>query len=170
VGKAVVSDRRTLRDITSAYQAMKEYQRDIGQQVQWFRFDQADTTSDPVYETGPQRIWYPAITMPCYLAEYQRSGQNFDDDGLYIVDRLHLILSYNFFFNSAMPDPDPTGADHVNDRVGFQGVLFSIDTFYPQGRVADYFLTISCDCRAVAQSEMIEDVTPPMFASYIQPP
>ena len=163
----VPPDRRTLRDIRSAYQGMKDYQYQTGQFVQWFRFDVADTTSDPVYGTGPQRQWYPAVTVPVMLGEYQRAPKNFDDDGLYLVDQGHLIISYFAFFSSTIVDPDPTGQNHLNDRVGFDGHLFSVASFLPRGRVADYFLTISVDLIEVAQEELIEDVVPSMFQPYI---
>jgi hypothetical protein len=160
-------DRRTLRDIRSAYKGMKEYQLNTGQTVAWFRFDQPDTTVHPVYDTGPQRIWYPPVCLPVLLAEYLRARKNIDDDGLYLVDHLHIIMSFDQFFHTQMPDPDITGEGHMNDRIGFDGRLFSVVGFLPQGRVADYFLTISVDAVQVAQSELAEDVAAAMFASYV---
>lgn len=160
-------DRRLLREIRSAYEGMKRYQIEAGQWVNWFRFDAAGTTSDPVYGTGPQRKWHYPIIIPAMIGEYHRAPQNFDDDGLYRIDRVHLIMSYFAFFSSTMADPDPTGQDHVNDRVAFDGHLFSVDSFTPQGHVGSYFLTISCDVAQVAQEEMQEDVPVKMFAPYI---
>jgi hypothetical protein len=142
---------------------MAEYQLDVGQWVQWYRFNKNATTSHPVYDTGPERAWYPAITLPVYMAEYVRADQNFDDDGLHRVDRAHLIFSYFAFFQTTMQDPDPTGQDHVNDRVLFDGSLFSVDAFNPRGRVADQFLTVSVDLRQVAQSELDEDFLTSQF-------
>jgi hypothetical protein len=91
-------DRRTLRDIQQAYYGMADYQLQTGQWVQWFRFNKTATTSHPVYDVGPQRMWYPAITLPVLLGDYNRAPQNFDDDGLYRIDRAHLIFSYFAFF------------------------------------------------------------------------
>jgi len=160
------ADRRTLRDIRSAYRGMRRYQREAGQWSQWFRFNKAGTTSDPTYGTGPGRVWYPSVTIPVLIGEYQRAGQNFDDDGLYLVDRLTLVMSYNDFYNSGIPDPDPSAQNHVNDRVAFDGRLFAVDTFIPKGRVASYFLTITVTLREVAQSELDEDVDSSMFDPY----
>lgn len=145
---------------------MADYQLQTGQWVQWFRFNKTATTSHPVYDVGPQRMWYPAITLPVLLGDYNRAPQNFDDDGLYRIDRAHLIFSYFAFFQTTMLDPDPTGQDHLNDRVGFDGTLFSVDMFEPRGRVASRFLTVSVDLTEVAQEEMDEDVETPMFAPY----
>lgn len=159
-------DRRTLRDIRDGDRAMKEYQRQVGQWAQWFRFNKAGTTGHPVYDTGPQRAWYPPITVPVMIGEYTRAGQNFDDDGLYLVDRVHFVISKSAFFHTTMPDPDPSGQDHLNDRLGFDGVLFSVDSFLPRGRVASYFWTISVDASEVMQEDMDEDVATSMFAPY----
>lgn len=160
-------DRRTLRDIRDAYQGMREYQLHVGQWAHWFRFNKTGTTKDPTYDTGPQRAWYAPISLPVLIGEYARAGQNFDDGGLYLVDTLHLIFSYDQFFHTTMPDPDPYGNDHLNDRVGFDGHLFNVDSFYPRGRVGSYFLTVSCDLHEVAQEELDEDVAIPMFAQYV---
>lgn len=160
-------DRRTLRDIRSAWEGMKLAQTEYGQYVVWFRFNSTATTSDPVYDTGPQRAWYPGITLPCQLAEYSRAGQNFDDDGLYLVDRAKLIFSWFAFFSTTIPDPDPYGQDHVNDRVVIDGHLFTVNSFVPRGRVADYFLTVTAECTEVVASNLAEDVADPIFAPYL---
>jgi hypothetical protein len=160
-------DRRLLRDIQSAYNGMLLAQLDQGQWCHWFRYNQAASTSHPVYDTGPQRVWYPPITLPIWLGEYQRAGRNFDDDGLYLVDRVHVICSYDAFFHTTMLDPDPWGNDHLRDRVAFDGHIFKVDTFLPRGRVASYFLTISIDLTEVAQSEMAEDGTIAQFTPYL---
>lgn len=164
-------DRRTWRDIYGAWDGMKEMQILQGQWAQWFRFNKAATTSHPVYDTGPQRVWFPSISLPVYLGEYMRAAQNFDDDGLYQTDRLHLIFSYNAFFTTGMQDPDPNNFDHVNDRVGFDGRLFSVNSFYPRGRVAGQFLTVSADCLEVGQADLAEDVdTAGLFMGYVTVP
>ena len=160
-------DRRILRDVRDAYQAMKQYQYEAGQWVYWFRFDKAGTTSHPVYDTGPQRAWKQPIILPVIIAEFERPPQNYDDDGLYIVAKAHLIFSYDAFFHSTMPDPDPNYQGHLNDRVAFDGYLFSVDSFQPRGRVADQFLTVSADLRGVAQEDMDEDTATSMFSPYL---
>jgi hypothetical protein len=146
---------------------MREYQKQVGQWAQWFRFNQAGTTSHPVYDTGPQRAWYASTPLPVLIGEYIRAGQNYDDDGLYQTDRLHLIFSYNQFFHTGMIDPDPQGQDHVNDRVGFDGHLFAVDTFLPRGRVAGQFLTVSVDCVEVGQADLAEDADLGLFDAYL---
>jgi hypothetical protein len=160
-------DRRLLRDIQSAYHGMKLAQVDQGQWVHWFRYNQTASTSHPVYDTGPLRVWYPSITLPVWVGEYQRAGRNFDDDGLYLVDRVHVICSYDAFFHTTMPDPDPYGNDHLRDRVAFDGHIFRVDTFLPRGRAASYFLTISIDLTEVAQSDLAEDGTIAQFTPYL---
>jgi len=145
---------------------MARYQREAGQWAAWFRFNAAQTTSHPVYGTGPQRAWYAPVTLPLLIGEFHRAPKSFEEDALYRVDQAHLIFSYSAFFHSLMPDPDPTGQDHVNDRVGFDGKLFSVATFTPEGRVADEFLTVSVNLFEVGQGELDEDVASPLFASY----
>lgn len=144
-----------------------DYQPQVGQWCQWYRFNPSGTTANPIYDTGPQRAWFPFVTLPLMLGEYTRADQNFDDDGLYLVDNLHLIISYDQFFHTQMLDPDPTGMDHLNDRVGFDGHLFSVDSFVPRGRVASYFLTISCNLTEVAQEELDEDNDTGMWDRYL---
>lgn len=160
-------DRRTLRDIRSAYQGMKRYQEETGEWVQWFVFNSTATTSDPTYSTGPQRAWYPPITVPVILGEYERASKNFDDDGLYLVDQVHGVMSYFAFFSSTIIDPDTKGQNHLNDRVAFDGRLFTVTSFIPRGRVASYFLTISFDLIEVTAEDLAEDAAIAQFAPYI---
>ena len=149
---------------------MKEYQTDVGQWVSWFRFNPTATTSDPVYGTGPQRAWYNPVTVPVIIGEFQRPPLNIDDDGLYLVNQAHLIIDFNAFMQSTLVDPDSTGVNHLRDRVGFDNHLFTVSGFYPRGRVADYFLTISVDLVEVTQSSLYEDSAIPMFQGYLNAP
>jgi hypothetical protein len=147
---------------------MKRGQLDQGQWVHWFRFNKTGTTQQqPIYDTGPARAWYPPIKMPVWLGEYHRAAQNYDDDGLYLVDRLHVICSWWAFFSTTMPDPDPYGQDHLNDRCAFDGHLFNVDSFIPRGRAASYFLTISVDLVEVAQTDLAEDGVADQFTPYL---
>ena len=146
---------------------MWEQQLEAGQLVQWFRYDVTDSTSHPVYDVGPNRLWYPPTTLPCFIGEYRRAGKNFDDDGLYLIDTAHLIVSYDAFFHTTMPDPDITGQNHLNDRVAFDGKLFHVTGFYPEGRMADYFLTISIDVAQVAVEDLAEDPQAAMFTPFV---
>lgn len=163
-------DRRMLRDIKSANRGMKLAQLDQGEWVQWFRYNDTASTSHPVYGTGPLRAWYPPVQLPVWLGEYNRASRNIDDDGLYLVDRVHVIASYDAFFHTAMPDPDPFGNDHLRDRVAYDGHLFKVNMFLPKGRLASYFLTISIDLVEVAQSELAEDGTIAQFSPYLVVP
>jgi hypothetical protein len=105
--------------------------------------------------------------MPMMIGEYDRAGRNTDDDGLYQVDTVHVIIDYFAFFSSGIVDPDPTGQDHVNDRVAFDGHLFDVMSFLPRGRVASYFMTISVDLNEVAAEDLAEDQAAPQFAPYL---
>lgn len=159
-------DRRLLGEIRQAYEGMNYAQLDQGQWVEWFRFNAAGTTSDPTYDTGPGRLWYPAITIPVWLGEFERQSKNFDDDGLYLVNTVHGIMSYYSFFSSTILDPDPTGQNHLNDRVGYDGTLFGISSFIPRGRVASYFYTISFDMIEIMAEDLAEDATNSLWAPY----
>jgi hypothetical protein len=161
-------DRRTLRDIRQAYEGFKnDYQLNAGQWVQWFQFNPAATTAHPIYDTGPQRAWNTGVTVPVLEGIYTRAEQNFDQDGLYLVDSVRLIISYKAYLQALLKDPDSTGMDHLNDRVVFDNHLFSVDSFVPRGRIASYFLTISVDLTEVAQEELDEDNDTGMWDSYI---
>lgn len=159
-------DRRLLRDIASMNRGIADYQLQAGQWVQWFRFNAAASTSDPTYSTGPQRVWYSPVTIPVVIGEFERAEQNFDDGGLYVVNNLHLVVSYSSFFGSTIPNPDPSGLNHLNDRVAFDGTLFNVNQFQPRGRVASTFLTISVQLEEVSAEDMAEDVPAAMFAPY----
>jgi hypothetical protein len=159
-------DRRTLRSINAAFRTMAAYQNYAGQWVQWFRLNKSATISDPMFGTGPGRVWYTPVIVPVIDARIIRPPRNFDDDGLYLVDRAHLVLSYRAFFNTVLPDPDTDGKNHYGDRAGLDGVLYTVTDFIPQGRIASNFLTISVDLIQVAYSELNEDVVAPMFAGY----
>lgn len=158
-------DRRFINEIRSLYRGLREFAYQGGMPVNWYRYNASSSTSDPVYDTGPERVWYAPITVSTIMARYIRAPRDYNDDGLFRVDRAQLVLSYFDFFSSTMPDPDVTGQDHLNDRVVFDGKLFRLEQFLPQHRVADQFLTIAIEMTEIAASELQEDTTS-MFSGF----
>ena len=160
-------DRRLIQERTLAYRAMREYTGQVGQDLAWFRFNPNLTTSHPVYDVGPQRVWYNPVTVPALIGQYIRPSKNLDADGLYLAAQAHGTISYEAFVASGIPDPDPSEENHLNDRVGFDGHLFTVMEFTPVGRVASAFLTIAFVLHEVDRAIYEEDAAVPMFAPYI---
>ena len=154
-----MADSRLRRELRSVEKAIRQRQTLAGQWLQWYQIDYANTTSDPVYSTGPSRKWLAPVTIPAYSAWISQAPQSFGDDGLYLVDRLQAVVSVWEFEHRGMTLF--TDDHHLNDRVMFDGELFSVDSFIPGGRVADRYMTIAISALQVKPEEFEEEDNQP---------
>jgi hypothetical protein len=139
-----------------------------GQQVLWYEFNVAsvnDATDEDLYdEGGPQlrpgtddagtsRRWKDPKTVQVYMARLDEGAEDYDETGQYDVDRLTLVVNRQSLKNYGI---DPT-ADHLNDRIAFDGRLFNVNHFDKRGRLADTYLTITVTCVEVKEDERYTD-------------
>lgn len=149
-----------------------------GQTVLWYEFNPAsieDADSgdpdvafdDDLYDEGGSQLnrvggaigsgrrWHSPKRVKVYQAMLNEGAQEFNPEGNYTVDTLTLIVQYSEL-RKKISNPTDRGA-HVNDRIGYDGRIFSVDSFNPRGRIADAIMTVTVQCLEVKEDEMALD-------------
>jgi hypothetical protein len=166
---------RLKRQIRHMDRQMKRATRGWGQTVLWYEWDPASVEDedggdpgiafdDDLYDEGGSqsarvgpavgsgRRWKAPRTVPVYQAVLNEGEQEFLPEGNYTVDRLTLYVQYSELAKR-ISNPTDRGA-HVNDRIGYDGRIFSVDAFNPRGRIADAVMTVTVHCTEIKDDEM----------------
>lgn len=144
----------------------QDLQMPVGQWVQWWVFDEAQTTTDDIYDVATYanpdgRYWKRPIEVPCLSAQVYQ-GQTYQDErGFYNIDSLHLTIDMKTVWR-LLPSL-PQGSDsHLKDRVVFRGQAYSPHQVWSRGQVHNTYTVLSVDLLQVKSDEMVND---PQFAA-----
>lgn len=108
----------------------------------WFVYDPDTTTTDDVYDEGPQRR-YVEVPQPVRLLwALETEGENErTPDGRYLARKFAAGVSVTTLERSGVPDPEDTPR-RLNDVVMWEGKPFRIDVAEPNGHLERKAMTV----------------------------
>lgn len=140
-----------------------------GQTVRWYPFDPSsvdDATDQDLYDeggtqsrpgtvnTGTSRHWFSPKTVQTIMTRVDEGSEDYREEGSYSVDRLYGIISAQLLRDFGI---DPDDGDHLDDRIEFNGRLFSVDSFEKHGWVSDIYTQVTVRGTQVMPSEQHTD-------------
>ena len=148
----------------------------VGQQVQWFRWQEAyvdanyDTVIDPIYDvsnytTGKGKRWMLPFAMPTLMAQLIRSTNFMNERGYYVTDTLRIVLNVGDverLLPNLMVDP----SSHIKDRLVYKGEVFVPTRVLPRGSFGNRYAVVTIDCNQLNSEELVND---PQFQAYATP-
>lgn len=167
---------RLRRDIRLINKHMRREAYRWGQTVTWYEFDPTSVEDvdsddpgtgfdDDLYDeggvqarpgttaTGTSRKWQRPKTVQVYMARIDEGMEDYSEEGTYVVDRLTITTNTQLLRSF---DIDPS-ADHMNDRIEFDGRLFNIQSFERHGWIADTNTTVTVMAPEVMDDERQTD-------------
>lgn len=146
---------------------MRSYQRNTGEYVLWFEFNPALSSRHPVYDEGPNRMWFSPFVLPVMFTSFHQDDPKHTAEGLYTVSSATItfavVETYDRFRSSALN----TGG-HFKDRFSWTApseaaMVFTVTDFEKQGLVHGTYLTISARGEQVKSEEFANDVQGPDY-------
>lgn len=137
----------------------QDLQRPVGQIVQWFLYDESQSTVDPIYDVGAQtggRVWLKPFDLPVVNAYVFQNEIYQNDRGFYAVDTLRLFVNYDDvvrFIPTLDSDPDR----HIKDRVVFRGQIYTANRIFPRGQINYDYMVLTVDLTQVKPEEQVND-------------
>lgn len=155
-------DYRLRRNLWRINRGLKRFQYQTGQSVTWYPFDSAslddDGTDTDLYDEGIAINWLPGLHLPVLQAYYIPATQNDTGDGLYLVDSLRLTIGVDQFQKfTHLSELDRS--HRLNDRVSYEGRVYSVNDWRPKGRAADKYTIITATCVEVREDEGVFDTS-----------
>jgi hypothetical protein len=170
-------DYRLRQNAARINKGIRNFSRLVGQDVKWYEFipqsvEDVDSTDsgtgfdDDLYDEGGEQVvnghhgasarWKAPKIIRVVQAIINEGSQQFRETGSYSVDTLTLIVQYEELVRKGLANPANRGA-HTNDRIGFDGRIFSVDMFNPRGRIATVpGFTVSIQALEVKEDELLD--------------
>ena len=146
-----------------------------GTTAEWWKFDGAHVTIDPIYDVEPigtGRTWIGPSTLSVVRASISEGTGQMNERGFYNVDTLHLTLNVDdlmavspeFFSGNGLLK---TNIDLANKyRTVWKNQVYRPVHTQPAGLVANRHTLVVVDLIQLAPDELVNDA---QFLSYAQP-
>lgn len=155
-----------------SYGIVDELQEPFGQNVEWWVYNKAESSVDPIYDTGQNDsdgglVWDGPFYVPVVSANLKQGhAPQTAHEGYYNVDALHLVASVDAVKRAGIRDIATNPSAHLADRIIWRGQVWKPSDIQPRGIVGpSRYVVLGIDCNEISPEEMVNDVTFQKYAS-----
>ena len=159
-----------------------ELVKTVGTTIEWWEFDSANTTVDPIYDVGGNsgagRMWKTPLIIPVVNAHLEQGVSIQTDRGLYTADQLTIIINVdvienklNFYGANYNNIPELSNVEinpdaYLRDRIVFRHEVFTPIRVLPEGIIQNNYTLLRVQCNQVNAEELVNDSQFQHFANY----
>ena len=159
-----------------------ELVKTVGTTIEWWEFDSANTTVDPIYDVGGNsgagRMWKTPLIIPVVNAHLEQGVSIQTDRGLYNADQLTIIINVdvienklNFYGANYNNIPELSNVEinpdaYLRDRIVFRHEVFTPIRVLPEGIIQNNYTLLRVQCNQVNAEELVTDSQFQHFANY----
>ena len=146
-----------------------DLQRQVGQSIEWWKFDPENTDVDPVYDVGDSdggRRYTGPIVIPTINAVILQGEPRQTERGFYNTDVLRAFINITEVDKSLQDSISEALNDYLLDRIVYRDQVFIPTRVYPRGLIEDKYTIFSLDAEQVNPEQLVND---PQFLQYAEP-
>ena len=156
-------------ELSSMYLGMqKDLQQQVGQTLPWYVSSFDVSQVDDIYDVGSSlvgRKWLAPVLVPVLGVIKLESEERINDQGFYPIDTLQFSVSPDALNATGLSDVLTQPDIHLNDRIVYEGHVYSIRQVRVRGEIADSgYAIVGVNGQQVKSDEMITDQ---QFAAYV---
>ena len=160
----------------------KEMVNTVGNVIEWWFYDEENTTIDPIYDTADNssggRIWIGPTMVPVINTTIIQGNTAQNDRGFYNTDLLKITINIDMvedhrrhYGKNARTYPNLTQMEinpdvYLRDRVVFRNEVWEPTQVSPLGLITDRYTVMSITCNQVNAEEMVNDPQFQQYANY----
>jgi hypothetical protein len=143
-----------------------DLQRQVGQEIAWWRFDREATTVDEIYDVGAssggRRYKDPLIILT--LSAVIMQGQVRENDrGYYNTDTLRATVNITELDTKLRDSLSGSLNEYLLDRIVYRNEVFVPTRVYPRGLLGDSYTVFTIDADQVNAEQLVND---PQFQNF----
>ena len=142
------------------FQAMRGYAENNGDWISYYRYDDAATVMDSVYDEaingGLQ--FSPAVRIQCLHVIHVEGGNENGDKGFYYNDDLDAKIAFDLFLQAGMTMADIQTGNYLLDRVLYDRKLFRVTQLAVEGQIQERDIMIGLSATQIKPDELVNDV------------
>jgi hypothetical protein len=140
--------------------ALRGRQDEIGDSVNWYRFDKADSVMDDIYDEGVGigRVYKGPFPVPMMHVVHDEGPNENGDGGFYYNDSVHATASFDQLRRRAgFQFVDIDHQLYLKDRLVYDDRVFRITRLSIIGQVNRRDVIVSIDATQVKSEELVND-------------
>jgi len=141
------------------FKAMRGWRDVSGDWIDYYRFDQASTILDPIYDEaiGSGRIYKPAVRVPCMHVQDIKGENENTDTGFYYNDTLVATIAFDQFTGVGMSHADILTGNYLNDRLYYDQRIFRVVQLSIRGQIQQRDIIVGLDATQMKPDELVDD-------------
>lgn len=141
------------------FQAMRGWQSVDGDWVNYFRFDEAHSQIDPVYDEpiGNGLVYLPPVRIEALHVEHVEGANENSDRGFYFNDELDVTVPFDLFIQAGMTKADIDTGNYLKDRVVYDRKVFHIRTIAIRGQMQQRDTVVGITGAQLKPDELVMD-------------
>jgi hypothetical protein len=139
---------------------LRGYQSYAGDQVEYWRFDHADSVMDDVYDeaTGAGRVFYGPYAIPVlHVVHLQGEDTAGGTKGFYTNDTLSASASFRQVALTGMTLADIRTNAYLRDRLVYDEKAFRVTRMTALGQIQRADLILAIECQQLKADEIVDD-------------
>lgn len=150
--------------------ALRGWQSQVGDRVDYYRFQRELSQVDPVYDegTGAGRAYLGPIVVPVlHVMHVQGDNRAGGTVGFYSSDVLRATVAFRQFTRTGLSVPDLRDEEYLRDRCVYDGKVFRLTSIRSLGQVQRADLILALEAVQVNADELADDA---QFAAWAVDP
>lgn len=141
------------------YKAMRGWRDVSGDWIDYYRFNQAATVLDPIYDEaiGEGRVYSQRIRVPVLHAILIVGDNENTDMGFYFNDTLEVICAFDQFIGVGMDYAELLSGDFLKDRIYYNQKVFRVVQIEPRGKIQERPTLIHISATQLKPDELVDD-------------
>ncbi|WPH58275.1 hypothetical protein SEA_LUCKYSOCKE_83 [Streptomyces phage LuckySocke] len=147
------------------YKGLRDWQRQTGDQAEYFRFAYEQSGKDPVYgeATGQGRVFFGPLLIPALHVVHTESAVEEMPEGFTYHDRIHVTCSYDMLKRVGLSKMDIQTQNYLKDRVVYDNKVFRVYNVQILGQIQQKDIIVTFDGVQLKPEDMVNDS---QFAQY----
>lgn len=142
-----------------AFQAMRGWQAVTGDWVAYYRFNEAVSAIDPIYDepTGTGLVWAQPVRVEALHVTHVEGANENGDRGFYYNDDLDVTVPFDLFIQAGMSMADINTGNYLKDRVLYDHKVFRITTIAIRGQMQQRDIIVGITGTQLKPDELVWD-------------
>ncbi len=152
------------------YKGLRDWQRQTGDQAEYFRFAYDQSNKDPVYgEAAPPngRVYFGPLLIPALHVVHTESAVEEIPEGFTYHDKVHVTCSFDMLKRTGLSRLDLETQNYLKDRIVYDGKVFRVYNVQILGQIQQKDIIVTFDGTQLRPEDMASDS---QFAQYAEGP
>lgn len=149
------------------YKGLRDWQRQTGDQAEYFRFAYDQSNKDPTYgeATGPAgRVYFGPLLIPALHVVHTESAVEEMPEGFTYHDKVHVTCSFDMLKRTGLELMDIETQNYLKDRIIYDGKVFRVYNVQILGQIQQKDIIVTFDGTQLRPEDMMNDR---QFARYV---